>query len=54
MLENHQYDKKSLSFLKGKNTVWDELQLSKILNQKEMKQIEIGFLISSFTGNNYP
>lgn len=25
MLENQQYDKKSLSFLKGKNTDWDEL-----------------------------
>jgi len=25
MLENQQYDKKSLSFLKGKNTGWDEL-----------------------------
>ena len=24
MLENQQYDKKSLSFLKGKNTDWDE------------------------------
>ena len=26
MLENQQYDKKSLSFLIGKNTDWDELQ----------------------------
>ena len=25
MLENQQYDKKSLHFLKGKNTDWDEL-----------------------------
>lgn len=25
MLENQQYDNKSLSFLKGKNTDWDEL-----------------------------
>ena len=25
MLENQQYDKRSLSFLKGKNTYWDEL-----------------------------
>ncbi len=25
MLENQQYDKKSLSFLKGKHTDWDEL-----------------------------
>ena len=25
MLENQQYEKKSLSFLKGKNTDWDEL-----------------------------
>ena len=25
MLEYQQYDKKSLSFLKGKNTDWDEL-----------------------------
>lgn len=24
MLENQQYDKKSLSFLKGKHTDWDE------------------------------
>ena len=24
MLENQQYDKKTLSFLKGKNTDWDE------------------------------
>lgn len=25
MLENQQYDKKSITFLKGKNTDWDEL-----------------------------
>ena len=28
MLENQQYDKKSLSFLKGKNTDWDELAIN--------------------------
>lgn len=25
MLENQQYDKKSITFLKGKNTDWNEL-----------------------------
>lgn len=34
MLENQQYNKKSLSFLKGKNTDWDELKNDRVLFYK--------------------